>query len=372
MARDRSRYLPRHVVQKLGNDARDRCCICGHFLALDDIPHDLEGDLLDQHHIIYFSEGGENTEDNLLLVCPYCHRRIHRDSARYNVPKLKEAKNHWIRMRDLLPERTRYHSDRRVNHSEMRAVPFHVMALNLNYTIDVPGDVSIADLAAFVGPWVMHPLVAYARLAPFRQMFGQTQLARLRLARKSQPEFPINPSETLAMLALEPNDALVALVDVEWVAAVSREREEEEDGVDADVVARITLIWRERPRDLDLHLTPVHGAARHMAVFFGNRGALRRPPWAALNIDMQNGFGPEVITIMSPATGPFFVDVDNYSGDLPLSESQALVVIEVADKQIAFQCPTLGAGRCWRVCKLDIETGIIERIDEYIDRPRYL
>lgn len=43
-----------------------KCVICGFSGAVD------------RHHIIPRSENGENSEDNIILLCPNCHRRAHR------------------------------------------------------------------------------------------------------------------------------------------------------------------------------------------------------------------------------------------------------------------------------------------------------
>ena len=29
------------------------------------------------HHIVHYSDGGENSAQNCVLLCPNCHRKIH-------------------------------------------------------------------------------------------------------------------------------------------------------------------------------------------------------------------------------------------------------------------------------------------------------
>jgi 5-methylcytosine-specific restriction endonuclease McrA len=49
----------------------NRCVFCGE-------PDKRKGKL-QIHHIKYRSRGGSNHPDNLLLVCPRCHREIHEE-----------------------------------------------------------------------------------------------------------------------------------------------------------------------------------------------------------------------------------------------------------------------------------------------------
>ena len=62
---------------------------------------------------------------------------------------------------------------------------------------------------------------------------------------------------------------------------------------------RLILNWGANPRDLDAHLlTPsIEGQSYHISYQTGNRGNLTNYPFAALDHDATNGFGPETITI---------------------------------------------------------------------------
>lgn len=48
-----------------------KCCICGQ--------PERKGFRLQLHHIKYRCHGGTNHPDNLMLVCPKCHRTIHEE-----------------------------------------------------------------------------------------------------------------------------------------------------------------------------------------------------------------------------------------------------------------------------------------------------
>lgn len=63
------------VVAEVLERAAGRCEACGNmapfFRQSDDSPY------LEVHHIIALSEGGEDTLENTIAVCPNCHRRYH-------------------------------------------------------------------------------------------------------------------------------------------------------------------------------------------------------------------------------------------------------------------------------------------------------
>ena len=43
------------------------------------------------HHIVYRSEGGDNTKENLITLCHGCHDEVHSDKHRYQKKLLKMA-----------------------------------------------------------------------------------------------------------------------------------------------------------------------------------------------------------------------------------------------------------------------------------------
>ncbi len=85
--------ISKPVRDKLLVDAMHRCCLCPE-----------HNDIIDAHHIVQLSEGGPNTEDNLMAVCPTCHAKIHRIGNRYNTQQLRMYKDRWVRLcREGLP-----------------------------------------------------------------------------------------------------------------------------------------------------------------------------------------------------------------------------------------------------------------------------
>ena len=79
--------IPKAISDKLLVDAMHRCCLCPE-----------HQDLVDRHHIDPISEGGPDTEDNLMAVCPTCHGRIHRIRGMYSPEQLKMYKERWVQL----------------------------------------------------------------------------------------------------------------------------------------------------------------------------------------------------------------------------------------------------------------------------------
>ena len=80
--------IPQRIRDKLLVDAMHRCCLCPQH---EDVTIDL-------HHILPISEDGPNTEDNLIVVCPNCHRKIHSIRSRYTSRQLHMYKERWVQL----------------------------------------------------------------------------------------------------------------------------------------------------------------------------------------------------------------------------------------------------------------------------------
>jgi hypothetical protein len=55
-----SRYIPKEVVSRLLEDARDRCCVCRVLIDPQRFDSEAQFGSLEKHHIISLSEGGGN------------------------------------------------------------------------------------------------------------------------------------------------------------------------------------------------------------------------------------------------------------------------------------------------------------------------
>lgn len=79
--------IPKAVRNKVLVDAMHRCCLCPE-----------HHDVTDLHHIVPISEDGPNTDDNLMVICPTCHAKIHRIRNRYTPEQLRMYKERWVRL----------------------------------------------------------------------------------------------------------------------------------------------------------------------------------------------------------------------------------------------------------------------------------
>jgi hypothetical protein len=143
---------------------------------------------------------------------------------------------------------------------------------------------------------------------------------------------------------------------------------------------RIVLSWGDSPPDLDAHLlvppdlTHLDGYSLGWQGYIGvpeiNRGAQDNYPWATMDRDDTDGFGPETITIHRLIDGRYryfvhlWIDRINPSdvniSTTPLTGSQATVTLYRGNTQIrSWSVPTRGTGRYWHVFDLDGSTATV-------------
>jgi uncharacterized protein YfaP (DUF2135 family) len=112
----------------------------------------------------------------------------------------------------------------------------------------------------------------------------------------------------------------------------------------------IVLTWGANPRDLDSHLI-VPGFGTDVAYY--NHGSLTSPPYAQLDIDDTNGFGPETITLTQVLPGQYTYYVHHYSGSATIGTSGAKVQVFRGNIRIAtFDAPN-EAGGLWTVFSMN-------------------
>jgi len=97
---------------------------------------------------------------------------------------------------------------------------------------------------------------------------------------------------------------------------------------------RIVMSWGYNPTDLDSHLyTPdIGGSTYH--VFFADRGSLAGNPYAELDRDDVDRYGPETITIAQSFDGQYDYYVHNYAAEVygePTQLSSSGCVVKVYD-----------------------------------------
>ena len=121
--------------------------------------------------------------------------------------------------------------------------------------------------------------------------------------------------------------------------------------------ARVVLTWGSAPSDLDSHLI---GNGTH--VWYGEMGSSS----AVLDLDDQDGYGPETTTIKD-LNGSYTFVVHNYSGDGSLADSGAQVTVYLPGKSpTTIDIGSSGDSGTWVVFELNNgELKIINEIRDY-------
>jgi Carboxypeptidase regulatory-like domain len=127
--------------------------------------------------------------------------------------------------------------------------------------------------------------------------------------------------------------------------------------VGANVAWRFVLSWGSTPQDLDGHLTgPLAASASRFHVFFGDPGSLVASPFARLDVDVTFGFGPETITMSQQIAGVYRFYVYNFSGETPLSGSNARVDVYQGNTLVRQYFPPQQSGLYWTVFEISGST----------------
>lgn len=129
---------------------------------------------------------------------------------------------------------------------------------------------------------------------------------------------------------------------------------------------RFRLTWGETPEDLDAHLwTPIDFSYH---IYYGYSGNQDTDPYATLDRDDTDGFGPETITLFQRyAAGTYEYAVYNYTGTGTFAEAGAQVEFYNAQGRIATIPAPEGTGLWWHVFSIDGATGRVTEVNELLD-----
>lgn len=123
--------------------------------------------------------------------------------------------------------------------------------------------------------------------------------------------------------------------------------------------ARIVLSWGPTPPDIDSHLSgPVTGQTGRFWVYFDSKGSCTVAPFACLDIDDVDGYGPETMTIsqVKPGVYRYYVYDYTYRGSptsTALGQSGAKVQLYVGSNLLQTFFVPQGAGNAWAVFEWD-------------------
>jgi len=117
---------------------------------------------------------------------------------------------------------------------------------------------------------------------------------------------------------------------------------------------RIVLSWGANPDDLDSHLTgPLTGSASRFHVYYSSKGSLVASPFAQLDVDETEGYGPETITIAQQIAGTYRYYVHKYSGTGDIKTSTARVDLYQGNTLVRQFYPPVQDGIYWTVFELN-------------------
>ena len=130
---------------------------------------------------------------------------------------------------------------------------------------------------------------------------------------------------------------------------------------------RMVLNWGATPPDLDSHLlTPdIEGSTHH--IYYSNVRSYTAVPYAKLDTDDVNGYGPETITISQLFTGTYAYYIKNFTGNSEgLKNSGAVAQIYSGESCTAtiIEVPTDTDGLYWYVCNVDGASGDITVVNQ--------
>lgn len=120
---------------------------------------------------------------------------------------------------------------------------------------------------------------------------------------------------------------------------------------------RIVLTWGAHPKDLDAHLSGPNPDGGAFHIWWRNKILIGGKNF--LDVDNQNSYGPETITIYKPANGTYEYAVHNYSdrkrrGRLDLSMSNAHVAVYADGRLLAsYNVPKGQKGNVWKVFRIE-------------------
>ncbi len=118
-------------------------------------------------------------------------------------------------------------------------------------------------------------------------------------------------------------------VDIDWADCLTLSQ------TGAGITMKLT--WGALPSDLDSHLMTPSG----QLVYYGNEGSLTQAPFANLDVDDTDSYGPEVITITKLMVGTYKYTVHNFSrySDGPISQSGARVEVNIPGRAVQLITP---------------------------------
>ena len=135
---------------------------------------------------------------------------------------------------------------------------------------------------------------------------------------------------------------------------------------------RIVLTWGDDPADLDAHLKGPLPDGEKFHVYFHQKGDLKSKEFVRLDVDDQNGQGPETITVLGVLPGTYRYFVHDYTNcndpqASRLAQSGAEVKLYQGGQTYRFRAGHDMVGNLWNVCTLEVtpDGAVVTKTDTY-------
>jgi len=145
------------------------------------------------------------------------------------------------------------------------------------------------------------------------------------------------------------------------------------DIVIAATPVQITLTWGENPRDLDSHLTAELTGGGSFHVYYYAQGSLISEPYAGLDTDDVDSYGPEVTSVSMLRQGTYRFSVRHFAGDDTIETSGAKVDLVIQGIGIYSYTPPAAQPEgtdIWRVVDIVVNSAgdvtAINPINDYV------
>jgi len=137
---------------------------------------------------------------------------------------------------------------------------------------------------------------------------------------------------------------------------------------------RFVLAWGADPRDLDSHLWVPTGGGNYYEVYYNNEGSVTEIPFAELDTDDINGYGPETVTVYPEYSDLYVYGVYHYSGDGTLRTSGA--ILRIYQGNVLIHTLTVPDEHCedqwwWNVCTFNAVSGQFNIVDTLQEGPPF-
>jgi hypothetical protein len=124
-------------------------------------------------------------------------------------------------------------------------------------------------------------------------------------------------------------------------------------------VGSVTAVWGAIPADLDAYLSGPTSTGGTFTISYGNRGSLSSSPYAFLNTDDRDGYGPEIITVSRWFPGTYHYTLRVYTGGQTFGTN---VTVDVSIPSLGYirrYSPTATGAtkRVWNVFDVVVDAG---------------